>query len=112
MPVSQKPRRPYAGNKYLLSSKEYQAIQVQLGQLLNRVQAMQEVLINTLIEMRSPAPLLQEPVPGSDGTIDQKTWDEYEADMAQTVLSLAPEALEEAANEDTFVPEFLAGARD
>lgn len=105
MPKSQSPRRPFAGNKFLIQSREYQTVQRQLTDLLVQVQLLQRIVLEMLPK---PEPSIGDDALRTSPDVSQEEWDQYEADQdALSTPAVIPAEVNEilaAANEDSFTP--------
>lgn len=109
MPNSQKPRRPFKGNKYLLQSHEHQDLNKKLFQIQAVVGQMQQVLM-AMIHAPEGAQLPDEEVP-----LPRDVWDKIEtetdslaandAEYATVAAELDREIAASAALQDALGPQ-------
>lgn len=98
MPTSTKPRKPYQGNKHLLTSREYTDLNRRLFQVVQQLQQVQAVMMAMV-----QGPAANEPtVVANEGDlvvdrefegaaeVSKEDWDAYEKDMAAMGTAVVP----------------------
>lgn len=110
MPTSQKPRRPFAGNTFLIQSKEYQQLLAQMGYLNQQISLLKAVVGAMVREQEAESKVVPEAL-RTAADVPQEVWDEYERDRygTNTGLNAPPIEVTAAANEDTYQDPNIAG---